>query len=83
MITAKQAKEMMPDAHIKYKKDLLEFTVSSIERSIKSSVEKFNLVTTVNINPLIRKEVTELLKENGYTIRSNGPDELTIDWSNS
>lgn len=81
MITAKQAKEMMPDAHIKHKKELLDYTLKDIEKQIRGAVERFKLSTTVRIPFLIRNEVIELLENNGYKIVSNGSDELIIDWS--
>jgi len=83
MLTAKEAKEMMPDAHIKFKRELLDFTVKEIEKTVRSSVDRFKTTATVKIHPTIRNEVIELLKKNGYTIEANGPDELVIDWTSA
>lgn len=81
MITAKEAKQMMPDAHIKYKKELLDFTTKDIEKQIRSSVDRFKLAATIKVSFLIRNEVIDLLEKSGYKVISNGSDELIVDWS--
>jgi len=81
ILQAKEAKAMMVDAHIAYKKAILEFTTKEVDKSIRSAVERFKTATTVKVANLVRKDIVELLQHDGYNVESNGNDEIVIDWS--